>query len=1101
MKIMIKPDKTLLHAEGAEDRRDTTRRTAGHSICLVLAAVFFAFGFCRSAFANLVVVDDDFNDYVSITNTGDSVLSVFSNTNGIGGGFNVGTWSSGAIIESNSLISLTGHINGADRNGISSVNGMTISSSGSVFEFTNVQFAMNPITGPNGIDRVYVGVAVTNNLNKSGGGWQTTPPAGFYVQFESDSISSGGNGNANFDGNSVFFYRTVSGTEINLASWTFDTLNFAYSADGGNTNLFNFTPALDVKITIDGSTWRIQIAGDTSGGSPIDFSGNYTGNFGGNVPNEMASGYAVGFDQSSVNMSIDRVIMSEVGAFLIGTPQITTPGYPYSTNYVYAGEPVVLSDTVSSGGAPVSYQWQMQDPANSGTYVDIPDATNLTYTLDTSALGNSDARNMQLVVGNGSFSTNSLPVLLTVAPATVPVLSQDTSISPTATNYVGGTAIISASFNGNHPILYSWEFSADDVNWTNIPGATNTPLTLQNLQLTNAGYYMLVASNSLGFGTPSTAAQLFVLASGEKYAWSGPTGFLGLTAAQILEGPPGELAGAAMFGNGPITVSFGSGQPNFVFLSDGSIATVNGAGNGFSGAFGTNTTGNAHLDSVLGGFNPDQSPKTITLNNLVVGQQYAVQLFALDDRTGISTPRRVYFVDPNNPSDASSTFDTTSANAYMIATFYASNTVETINEIQLDGGQNMNALVIRAIGWNPPPYCASVANQITYAGVSVSFAAAVGSYTSALNYQWMAGPSGGPYTNLANGAKYSGADTATLTINNVTTDDGLAQYEVAVSNPLATGTVTSTPATLTVNTLSVTPTLLGEWLNGEQSFADESGYTNVHNGYIVGTNYSWANDVPPGKSGSSLKFGANNVDTVLVITNTSSTLDGAYTTDFDTGVSQNLTVVCWAKGFPPNQWNPWVSKGGEGGIGYQLREDGSGPNSCWTVRGPTVPANGGDLQSSVGSDDGQWHFYVGTFDGSVQTLYLDGVQVATQSATGALSPDQPAPLVIGAKSQDGGGVTGGSITGGSYFTNAIYDVRVYNYALTASQVTQLYSAVATQPPTLTITNSASGITLNWSAGTLLQATNLSGPWTTNVNTSPYTFTPGGAQMFFRVRNP
>src|SRR6202000_3108071 len=215
-----------------------------------------------------------------------------------------------------------------------------------------------------------------------------------------------------------------------------------------------------------------------------------------------------------------------------------------------------------------------------------------------------------------------------------------------------------------------------------------------------------------------------------------------------------------------------------------------------------------------------------------------------------------------------------------------------------------HAVVCRASGGNPPPYTASVANQTTYAGLSASFAAAVGSYTSALNYQWVAGPVGGPYTNLTDSAKYSGAKTATLTISKFTSEDGLGQYEVMASNPSAAGSVTSAPATLTVNVLSVTPTLLGEWLNGPQSFSDSSGYTNAHNGYIVGANYSWSTDVPPGKAGYSLQFAANNPDTVMVITNTSTTIDGAgYSSTFDSDISQNITVACWANGFPPTAWN------------------------------------------------------------------------------------------------------------------------------------------------------------------------------------------------------
>jgi hypothetical protein len=41
--------------------------------------------------------------------------------------------------------------------------------------------------------------------------------------------------------------------------------------------------------------------------------------------------------------------------------------------------------------------------------------------------------------------------------------------------------------------------------------------------------------------------------------------------------------------------------------------------------------------------------------------------------------------------------------------------------------------------------------------------------------------------------------------------------------------------------------------------------------------------------------------------------------------------------------------------------------------------------------------------------------------------------------------------------------------------------------------------LQWSPGTLLEATNLTGPWVTNTAQSPYLVTPTGAQKFFRVK--
>jgi hypothetical protein len=41
--------------------------------------------------------------------------------------------------------------------------------------------------------------------------------------------------------------------------------------------------------------------------------------------------------------------------------------------------------------------------------------------------------------------------------------------------------------------------------------------------------------------------------------------------------------------------------------------------------------------------------------------------------------------------------------------------------------------------------------------------------------------------------------------------------------------------------------------------------------------------------------------------------------------------------------------------------------------------------------------------------------------------------------------------------------------------------------------------LTWPTGALLEASNLTGPWVTNTNASPYTFAPAGPQEFYRVK--
>jgi hypothetical protein len=60
---------------------------------------------------------------------------------------------------------------------------------------------------------------------------------------------------------------------------------------------------------------------------------------------------------------------------------------------------------------------------------------------------------------------------------------------------------------------------------------------------------------------------------------------------------------------------------------------------------------------------------------------------------------------------------------------------------------------------------------------------------------------------------------------------------------------------------------------------------------------------------------------------------------------------------------------------------------------------------------------------------------------------------------------------------------------------------STNTPTLTQTWNGTSLVLSWSSGAvLLQATNLNGPWSTNVGaTSPFNVTPSQPQMFFRAK--
>jgi alpha-L-fucosidase len=175
-----------------------------------------------------------------------------------------------------------------------------------------------------------------------------------------------------------------------------------------------------------------------------------------------------------------------------------------------------------------------------------------------------------------------------------------------------------------------------------------------------------------------------------------------ITTADAALNQFGTFVGAASFAKSAPTVTLTNGS-NIVFKTDNSVASTSGKG-ASTGSF-TGNTGNANFNTVLNGFNYDGGPKTITLYNLVVGQNYSVQLFALDDRNDASQEilRPVNFQPPNNPGNVSGTF-LMGANDYVIGFFTAppNGTSTTVNvniqeNLPSGGNGNINALVVRKL--------------------------------------------------------------------------------------------------------------------------------------------------------------------------------------------------------------------------------------------------------------------------------------------------------------------------------------------------------------------------------------------------------------------
>ena len=198
-----------------------------------------------------------------------------------------------------------------------------------------------------------------------------------------------------------------------------------------------------------------------------------------------------------------------------------------------------------------------------------------------------------------------------------------------------------------------------------------------------------------------------------------------------------------------------------------------------------------------------------------------------------------------------------------------------------------------------------------------------------------------------------------------------------------------------------------------------------------------------------------------------------------------ITVVAWVN---------LISAPGFGGL------VGHGDTS-WrtTVNGSSEPGgNDGaaqaDATSSVAILDGNWHMVAYSYNGTPGqnnncSLYLDGSLIANNTVI-----TNPAVNNLDVW-------IGGSPDYGDRFLPAnIANVAIFNQALTPTQVQGIYNGVGI-PGTqiITITHSGANIVLNWQSGTLLQATSLSGPWTTNSAAQPgYTVPSTNRSQFFRV---
>jgi hypothetical protein len=150
----------------------------------------------------------------------------------------------------------------------------------------------------------------------------------------------------------------------------------------------------------------------------------------------------------------------------------------------------------------------------------------------------------------------------------------------TAADVMGGQVTFTAAFAAAIPIIYQWQMISGGVT-NNIPGATNTTLTLANLQLTNTGSYQLQASNVFGVAVsaPSSLTVSSVPAAVNNVitTYAAQTGLGGANTNFV---PAWTVApGSLIFGQSPSSVGSGNfslfGAGVVAVLTDGAFGSLN----------------------------------------------------------------------------------------------------------------------------------------------------------------------------------------------------------------------------------------------------------------------------------------------------------------------------------------------------------------------------------------------------------------------------------------------------------------------------------------------------------------------------------------------
>jgi hypothetical protein len=376
--------------------------------------------------------------------------------------------------------------------------------------------------------------------------------------------------------------------------------------------------------------------------------------------------------------------------------------------------------------------------------------------------------------GNAQLSQ---AVTITIGGSIAPTAPAITTAPATASVAAGKTATFTVTASGTAPFGYFWLKNGTPLaNAGNVSGANTATLSLASVAAADAANYSVIVSNSVGTATSAAAALTVIL----------PPAITSPPAAQTQ--PVGTSATFSV-------TATGSAPLNYRWLKN-SVGVTNGTK--FSGAaanvltIATVATADAANYSVVitnaaGSVTSSVAPLTVVAAPTITTPPANVAVVAGSTASFTvtaagSTPLTYQWLKGGSPFANAGNISgaTTATLTISAATTTDAASYSVIVSNALGTATSASATLTVAV---PPAIVTPPASATLLTGSNVSFTVTA-SGTAPLAYQW-----------LKNGAAISGATSATLTLNNISTTDA-ANYSVTVTN--AVGTATSSAATLTV---------------------------------------------------------------------------------------------------------------------------------------------------------------------------------------------------------------------------------------------------------------------------------------------------------------